>query len=151
MEGNKAKIGMANFPQLKKYYISDGKNSYVIESRKKIKLRTNKKNNFKKARVLLNFHKGNRLKLLKKLNKVNKNLSRITLDALSYCLLAEGKIDAVIETDLKIYDVAAIIPIVTNAGGFITTWDNNNAIKGGNILATSNKKLHYKLLKILRS
>ena len=100
---------------------------------------------------MLNFHKGNRLKLLKKFNKVNKNLSRITLDALSYCLLAEGKIDAVIETDLKIYDVAAIIPIVTNAGGFITTWDNNNAIKGGNILATSNKKLHYKLLKILRS
>ena len=47
LEGNKAKIGMANFPQLKKYYISDGKNSYVIESRKKIKLRTNKKNNFK--------------------------------------------------------------------------------------------------------
>ena len=86
LEGNKAKIGMANFPQLKKYYISDGKNSYVIESRKKIKLRTNKKNNFKKARVLLNFHKGNRLKLLKKFNKVNKNLSRITLDALSYCL-----------------------------------------------------------------
>ena len=152
LEGNKAKIGMANFPQLKKYYISDGKNSYVIESRKKIKLRTNKKNNFKKARVLLNFHKGNRFKqLLKKLNKVNKNISRITLDALSYCLLAEGKIDAVIEADLKIYDVAAIIPIVTNAGGFITTWNNNNAIKGGNILATSNKKLHYKLLKILRS
>ena len=66
-------------------------------------------------------------------------------------MLAEGKIDAVIESDLKIYDVAAIIPIVENAGGLITTWNNKSAEKGGNILATSNKKLHYKLLRILRS
>ena len=79
-----------------------------------------------------------------------KNINRITLDAFGYCLLAEGKIDAVIESDLKIYDVAAIIPIVKNAGGLITTWNNKNAEKGGNILATSNKKLHNKLLKILR-
>ena len=76
------------------------------------------------------------LKFFKKLNGFNKNLSRITLDALSYCLLAEGKIDAVIESDLKIYDVAAIIPIVENAGGLITTWNNKSAEKGGNILAT---------------
>ena len=91
------------------------------------------------------------LKFLKKLDKLNKNISRITLDAFSYCLLAEGKLDAVIESNLKIYDVAAIIPIVENAGGFITTWNNKNAEKAGNILATSNKKLHYKLLKILKS
>ena len=51
----------------------------------------------------------------------------------------------------QVYDVAAIIPIVENAGGFITTWNNKNAEKAGNILATSNKKLHYKLLKILKS
>ena len=79
-----------------------------------------------------------------------KNINKITLDASSYCLLSEGKIDAVIESDLKIYDVAAIIPIVENAGGLITTWNNKNAVKGGNILATSNKKLHYKLLNILK-
>ena len=63
------------------------------------------------------------------LYKLNKNISRITLDAFSYCLLAEGKLDAVIESNLKIYDVAAIIPIVENAGGFITTWKNKNAEK----------------------
>ena len=68
---------------------------------------------------------------------MNKNISRITLDAFSYCLLAEGKLDAVIESNLKIYDVAAIIPIVENAGGFITTWNNKNAEKAGNILALS--------------
>ena len=30
-------------------------------------------------------------------------------------------------------------------------WNNKNAEKGGNILATSNKILHNKLLKILKS
>ena len=44
-----------------------------------------------------------------------------------------------------------LIPIIENAGGLITTWNNKSAEKGGNILATSNKKLHYKLLRILRS
>ena len=148
----KSIIGMANFPELKKTYISYNNTSYILDINKKKKLKTNSVTNFKKTKILCNFHNQNKnLKILKKLDKLNKNISRITLDAFSYCLLAEGKLDAVIESNLKIYDVAAIIPIVENAGGFITTWNNKNAEKAGNILATSNKKLHYKLLKILKS
>ena len=148
----KSIIGLANFPELKKTYISYNNTSYILEKNKKKKLKTNSVINFKKTKILCNFHNQNKnFKILKKLDKLNKNISRITLDAFSYCLLAEGKLDAVIESNLKIYDVAAIIPIVENAGGFITTWNNKNAEKAGNILATSNKKLHYKLLKILKS
>ena len=148
----KSIIGMANFPELKKTYISYNNTSYILDKNKKKKLKKNSVTNFKKTKILCNFHNQNKnLKILKKLDKLNKNISRITLDAFSYCLLAEGKLDAVIESNLKIYDVAAIIPIVENAGGFITTWNNKNAEKAGNILATSNKKLHYKLLKILKS
>ena len=36
------------------------------------------------------------------------------------------------------------------AGGVVSTWNNMSAIKGGNILATSNKKLHSKVVKKLR-
>ena len=148
----KSIIGMANFPELKKTYISYNNTSYILDKNKKKKLKTNSVINFKKTKILCNFHNQNKnLKIFKKLDKLNKNISRITLDAFSYCLLAEGKLDAVIESNLKVYDVAAIIPIVENAGGFITTWNNKNAEKAGNILATSNKKLHYKLLKILKS
>jgi len=144
-------LGVANFPELKKTYLSYNNTSYVIEKKRKKRIRTKNLANMKSSKIFCNFHKQNNdLKYYKKLNKIYKNISRITLDAFSYCLLAEGKVDAVIETDLKIYDVAAIIPIVKNAGGFITTWNNNNAEKGGNILATSNKKLHYKLLNILK-
>ena len=148
----KSIIGMANFPELKKTYISYNNLSYSIEKKIKKRLKTNNQTNISKSKIFCSFHNQNKnLKYFKKLNKLNKNVSKITLDAFSYCLLAEGKVDAVIESDLKIYDVAAIIPIVENSGGFITTWNNKNAEKAGNILATSNKKLHYKLLKILKN
>ncbi len=41
--------------------------------------------------------------------------------------------------------------IIKNAGGYITDWKNDSAEKGGNIIATSNKKLHKKILKILQN
>ena len=71
-------------------------------------------------------------------------------DALNYCLLAEGKVDAVIEANLKPYDILPLIPIIKNSGAVVTNWKNEEAEKGGNILATSNKKLHNKILKILK-
>ena len=152
MHKKKSTIGMANFPELKKTYISYNNFTYSIEKTKKKKLNTNSQTNIKKSKIFCSLHNQDKnFKYFKKLNKLNKNVSRVTLDALSYCLLAEGKIDAVIESDLKIYDIAAIIPIVENSGGFITTWNNKSAEKSGNILATSNKKLHNKLLKILKN
>ena len=151
MYKKKSVIGVANFPELKKTYFGYKNISYVIENNRKKRIKTKISNNIKRSKIFCNFHKQNQdLQYSKKLNKFYKNISRITLDAFSYCLLAEGKVDAVIESDLKIYDIAAIIPIVKNAGGFITTWNDKNAEKGGNILATSNKKLHYKLLNILK-
>ena len=153
MDQNKAIKFLYNLSsKLNKFYKSNSKKKLIINNKSKRKKIFNPVTNFKKTKILCNFHNQNKnLKILKKLDKLNKNISRITLDAFSYCLLAEGKLDAVIESNLKIYDVAAIIPIVENAGGFITTWNNKNAEKAGNILATSNKKLHYKLLKILKS
>jgi fructose-1,6-bisphosphatase/inositol monophosphatase family enzyme len=74
-----------------------------------------------------------------------------TFDALNFCLLAEGKVEAVIETNLKPFDIVPLIPIIEKAGGLVSTWQNKSATKGGNILASSNKKLHYKILDILKS
>ena len=65
--------------------------------------------------------------------------------------MACGKIDVVIETNLKSYDILPLAPIVKNSGGIMTTWQNKDVINGGNILATGNKKLHNKFLKILKT
>ena len=38
----------------------------------------------------------------------------VSCDAMSYCLLLEGKIDVVIESNLKSYDIMPLIPIIKN-------------------------------------
>jgi histidinol-phosphatase len=46
-------------------------------------------------------------------------------DFYSYMLVAEGAVDAATEPDLNLWDVAALIPIVTEAGGRLTAIDGH--------------------------
>ena len=71
-------------------------------------------------------------------------------DFLHYHLLASGKIDAVIETDVNILDIAACVAIVNEAGGRIT--DLNGApitLQSTSVLAT-NGRMHAPILAALR-
>jgi histidinol-phosphatase len=56
-------------------------------------------------------------------------------------LLAEGSLDIVAEHDLKIYDIAALVPIVEQAGGRLTALDGPLTDETSSVLAT-NGKLH---------
>ena len=150
---NQPVLGLANFPDLNKFYINDQKKSYLINKNKKI-LKTSKENNLKKCKIIGHLHdvlflKKNKKKLKKIISSVS-YFGAATFDALNFCLLAEGKVDAVIETNLKPFDIVPLIPIIEKAGGIVSTWNNKKAIEGGNILASSNKKLHNKILKILK-
>ena len=62
-------------------------------------------------------------------------------DFWSYMLLAEGSVDIVAEHDLKIYDIAALVPIVENAGGTFTSINGPLTSETSSVLAT-NGKLH---------
>ncbi len=62
-------------------------------------------------------------------------------DFYSYMLLAEGSIDIVAEHDLKIYDIAALVPVVEQAGGKLTALDGPLTAETSSVLAT-NGKLH---------
>lgn len=62
-------------------------------------------------------------------------------DFLSYMYLAEGSVDIVAEHDLKIYDIAALVPIVEQAGGMLTALDGPLTAETSSVLAT-NGKLH---------
>jgi myo-inositol-1(or 4)-monophosphatase len=59
-------------------------------------------------------------------------------------------VDAVIQCSNKIWDIHPLIPIIKAAGGVISTWDNKDAIRAGNILVSANQLIHNKLLKLLR-
>ena len=145
-------IGLANFPELNKYYISDQKKSYVIKNKQKSILKSSRNNNLKTIKIIGNFHGTLSYEKQKKIiKKFGWSFRLAGFDALNYCLLAEGKVDAVIEANLKPYDILPLIPIIKNSGAIVTNWKNQQAEKGGNILATSNKKLHNKILKILKT
>ncbi len=70
-------------------------------------------------------------------------------DMWSYMLVADGAVDAVLEHDLQPYDMAALIPIVEEAGGRFTSLDGRPGPWHGTALA-SNGALHEELLSNLR-
>jgi histidinol-phosphatase len=69
-------------------------------------------------------------------------------DFWSYMLLAEGAVDIAAEPELQVYDMAALVPIVTEAGGSFTSLDGDEGPWGGNALAT-NGHLHDAALSFL--
>jgi histidinol phosphatase-like enzyme (inositol monophosphatase family) len=147
----KSLLGLANFPDLNKYYINDKRKSYVFKNKKKNILKSSSNSNLKNIKIIGNFHGTlSYEKQRKVIKKFGWSFRLAGFDALNYCLLAEGRVDAVIEANLKPYDILPLIPIIKNAGAIVTNWKNEPAENGGNILATSNKNLHNKILKLLQ-
>ena len=71
-------------------------------------------------------------------------------DIVGYLRCSEGFIDAVIERNVKIWDVAAVEPIIRNAGGIMTTWEGKTIGSNDTVCASCNKILHKILLKKLQ-
>ena len=69
-------------------------------------------------------------------------LSRYGGDCYAYCMLAAGLIDLVIETEIKPHDIVPLIPIITGAGGIVTTWENGPAQSGGRIIVAGDRRVH---------
>ena len=144
-------LGLVNFPMLKKYYITGNKkNSYLVENNKFKKIKVLKTNSLKTSKVAGNFFGWLSLNEQKKISKLTRLMRYPCPDALSYCLLSEGKLDVVIQCYNKIWDIHPMIPLVENAGGLISTWEGKNPIVGGSIVASSNKIIHKKILKLLK-
>jgi myo-inositol-1(or 4)-monophosphatase len=64
-------------------------------------------------------------------------------DCYAYGLLALGHIDIIAECDLKIWDWAALLPVVEGAGGAMTDWEGNplHPACNGQVLATGDARL----------
>lgn len=58
-------------------------------------------------------------------------------DFWSYMLVAEGAVDIAAEPELAIHDMAALVPIVTEAGGRFTSLAGKDGPWGGNAVATN--------------
>lgn len=72
-------------------------------------------------------------------------------DCYAYAVLATGFVDLVAETGLKLYDFAALIPVVEGAGGLITDWAGKPLTRrsGGHVLAAGDARVHAEACRVL--
>ena len=68
-------------------------------------------------------------------------LQRFGMDCYGYALLAAGHADLVVEPFLNTYDIAALVPIIREAGGAIACWDGSEPTGGGNVVAAATPQL----------
>jgi myo-inositol-1(or 4)-monophosphatase len=76
---------------------------------------------------------------------------RMASAALDMCYVAAGRIDCYYERSVKPWDVAAGVLIVKEAGGFVTSIENeDNPVYSGSLIA-GNPQVHGEIRKILKS
>jgi len=71
-------------------------------------------------------------------------------DFYHYHLLASGKIEIIVESDVNILDIAALSVIVNEAGGRFTDLEGQALnLKTSSVLATSNETLYQKVFSLI--
>ncbi|HEX6979161.1 MAG TPA: histidinol-phosphatase [Alphaproteobacteria bacterium] len=73
-------------------------------------------------------------------------------DCYAYGLVASGFADLVIESGLKVYDYAAIVPIVEGAGGTMTDWRGRalDLSSDGRVVVAGDARVHGQALALLQ-
>ena len=141
-------FGLANFPCLSKTFISDDKKSFCINLKKQKKIQTSKIKDLKKSKLITNsIHTFINYRMYKFFKNYPYFFKITGIDAYNFCLLAEGKIDIIIESGLKQVDILPVVPIIKKAGGIIVNWEGKNDLSKGQIIACANKVLLRKFCK----
>ncbi|MEL7273714.1 MAG: histidinol-phosphatase [Pseudomonadota bacterium] len=81
---------------------------------------------------------------------------RYGCDCYAYAMVAAGHIDLVVESGLNIYDIAALVPLIEQAGGVVTDWQGRPLHYSGGaggkmqVIAAANTALHEQALAVLQ-
>lgn len=76
-------------------------------------------------------------------------LRRTWGDAYGYVLVATGRADLMVDSRLSIWDLAALIPVIEEAGGVITDFEGRPGLEGKSAVAAA-PALHREALELLR-
>ena len=140
-------FSFANFPVLKKTYIGLQKKSFLKQDNKNIKLISNKKITPKNMKLAINTLHSLRNNKIKNYILNYKGFFKVTgSDAYNFCSIAEGRLDALIESGLKKVDILPIIKIVESSGAIITNWKGYKDFNEGKVVVAGNKKIHKYLI-----
>ena len=58
-------------------------------------------------------------------------------DCYGYLLVATGRADVMVDDVISIWDAAALLPVITEAGGAFTDWKGRTTASGGDAIATN--------------
>jgi len=70
-------------------------------------------------------------------------------DCYGYVLVATGRADVMLDPVMNLWDCAALLPIIEEAGGTFTDWKGERTVAGGNSIAT-NKVLFDEVMQYVR-
>ncbi|MFP8966021.1 histidinol-phosphatase [Pokkaliibacter sp. CJK22405] len=151
-DGDYPVVGVMNQPFTGERFVGSPDGAFVVTGQEKTRLATSGCQQLAEARITCTtldmFTDEERAAYLRVAAQAR--LSRYGGDCYAYCMLASGHIDAVIESDLKPYDIQALIPLIEAAGGIITNWQGESAANGGAVIAAASKELHAAILPILK-
>jgi len=76
---------------------------------------------------------------------------RFISDCLQHALVAQGRIDAAIDTVMHPWDIAALVPCVEEAGGVVTDLDGHREgiVWRPSLLSSANRRLHTQIISSL--
>jgi histidinol phosphatase-like enzyme (inositol monophosphatase family) len=79
------------------------------------------------------------------------HIRRFFNDCYPFALLAAGRIDAVVDFDLKPYDFLPVVPVIEAAGGIVTDWRGGKLglASDGSIVAAATPELHAAIIRLL--
>ncbi|WP_427453567.1 inositol monophosphatase family protein [Litorimonas sp. WD9-15] len=145
---NKAVLGMIDLPALNKRYMGHidetTSKSWLEEDGTKTDLKTSPcaeiRDGILGCTAPFGMFKPGELAAFKIIGSGTRFM-RLGLDALGYGLLAEGRMDIIVEAGMKPCDVRALIPIVEGAGGKLTNWHGGSAADGGRVVAVGDAGL----------
>jgi len=88
--------------------------------------------------------------VLKNLLKVVRTARILGCDGMQLALVAEGTLDCFVTNEAKLWDVAAGLLLVSEAGGEVGDWKGSPFQTSGQSLVASNGKIHQQLLAVFK-
>ncbi len=140
-------IGVINQPILKEFLIGDNISARLNNNNVRVRNTAKLSDAVLLTTDHLNIGKYQDQKKFDELTKKVK-LYRNWGDCYGYYLVATGYADIMIDPIMNIWDSMAVIPVIRGAGGIITGYRGNDAVKGNSIIA-SIPSLHDKVIKEL--
>jgi histidinol phosphatase-like enzyme (inositol monophosphatase family) len=150
-QNGRAVMGMVDQPFTRERYFADGSASWYRGPDGERQIRTRDCGDLTSATLFTtspHIFQGDRLSRYQAVES-RVRLFRYGVDCYAYALLAAGHVDLVIEDSLKPYDVGALIPLIEQAGGIITTWDGGRPEHGGNIIAAASRAVYEQAMALL--